>query len=105
MFWFITNFDLLLIMYVYKKVSWISTHFTFNLCWVSAWKNVRFYLGDLFNTEGNLILSAVDQINFSHRTCQVVRTLYSLTLKSYLAVKKSEEFTIGSFAEKSESEN
>ena len=68
-------------------------------------KNVRFYLGDLFNTEGNLILSAVDQINFSHRTCQVVRTLYSLTLKSYLAVKKSEEFTIGSFTEKEQSEN
>ena len=33
-------------------------------------ENSRFSLEDLFNAKGDLILSAADQINFSHTTCQ-----------------------------------
>lgn len=33
-------------------------------------ENFDFLLGHLFNIEGDLILSEVDQINLSHRTCQ-----------------------------------
>ena len=32
-------------------------------------ENFHFSLEDLFYIEGDLILSEVDQINFSHRTC------------------------------------
>ena len=32
-------------------------------------ENFHFCVGDLFNIEGDLILSEVDQINFSHMSC------------------------------------
>ena len=35
------------------------------LCWLPSWANFSFFLGEIFNREGDLILSHVDLINFS----------------------------------------
>ena len=59
--------------------------------------NCHFSLGDLFNIEGDLIPSEVDQINFSHKPVKVLKNSYLLTLKSCLVVSKSEEFRMGPF--------
>lgn len=62
-------------------------------------------MGDLFNNEGDLIPSEVDQINFSHKLVKVLKNSYLLTLKSCLVVSKSKEFRMGLFLLKNNNVN
>ena len=86
-----------LTMYFYKKIN--EFRLIFHLICVDCQQeeNFHFSLGDLFNIEGNLILSEADQINFSHRTCQGCKNFIFIDFKKYLVVNKSEKFTMTSF--------
>ena len=40
-----------------------------NLHWLSSWAKFSFSLGEIFNSEGDIVLSDLDLVNFSHQTC------------------------------------
>ena len=40
-----------------------------DLHWLSTWANFTFFLEEIFNREGSIILSDIDLLNFSHQSC------------------------------------
>ena len=49
-------------------------------------RNFIFLLRDLFNIEGDLFQSEVDQINMSHRTCQNCKNFIYIDFKKLFTV-------------------
>ena len=50
-------------------------------------ENLHFLLGDLFNIEGDIILSEVYEIDFSHRSCE--------NCKNFIYIDFKKRFTVG----------
>ena len=75
-------------MYFYKKIN--EFRLIFHLICVDCQQeeNFHFSLGDLFNIEGNLILSEADQINFSHRTCQGCKNFILIDFKKVFSCEQ-----------------
>lgn len=51
-------------------------------------ENFYFLLGDLFNIEGDLILSQVVHVNFSHRTCQDCKNFICIDFKKIFSAEQ-----------------
>ena len=51
-------------------------------------ENCHFLLGDLFNSEGNIILSQVDQINSSHKSCENCKNFIFIGFKKLFTVEQ-----------------
>ena len=58
-------------------------------------QNVRFFLGEIINREGDIILSDVDLTNFSHQTCNGCKNFTFIDLKKFIHLISYKEFTMG----------
>ena len=51
-------------------------------------ENSHLLLGDLFNSEGDIILSQVDQIHFSHKSCKNCKNFIFIGFKKLFTVEQ-----------------
>ena len=51
-------------------------------------ENSHLLLGDLFNSEGDIILSQVDQIHFSHKSCKNCKNFIFISFKKLFTVEQ-----------------
>lgn len=88
-YWMIfLSFYLPLITYAYRKNFKISYFFRLICIDCGHDENCDFLLGDVFNIKGDLILSEVEQINLSYKSCQNCENFIYIDLKKLFTVSQ-----------------